>query len=128
MLYVKIVFVILVIVFVGMFVYQNYGELSKEVTMHIPPMKKSLGPSPMILYFSFALFIGMILTGFPLLIMVIKNAARVKKQNRIISSLKNEISQLQLVNRNLQPGYDTGEEADVPENSPEKGNGEENPE
>ncbi len=120
MLYLKVGFVLLIIVFVGVFVYKNYAELSKEITMYIPPVRKPLGPSPMILYFSFSLVVGMILTGFPLLIMAIKNAAIIKKQKRMIDSLKNEISQLSLVNQNLHPAggppAESGTDQDEPDN------------
>lgn len=107
MLYLKIGFVILLIIFVGTFVYQNYSELSNEIVMRIPPLKKPLGPSPMILYFSLSLFVGMLLTGFPLFIMLIKSSSLIKKQARTINSLKNEISQLQLVQKSLSEDYDS---------------------
>lgn len=101
MLYLKIGIVVFLLIFVGAFVYQNYNQLSQEVTIHIPPFRKALGPSPMIIYFCLAFLLGMLLSGLPLLLLTYKNTSVLKKQSRIIESLKNEIHQLQLVNSSL---------------------------
>lgn len=120
MIYLKIGIVILLLIFVGTFVYQNYGELSQDVSIRIPPMRTALGPSPMILYFSIAILFGIILAGLPFMLIALRSSAIIKKQRRLIASLEEELSQLQLVNENISPNTDLeSEEEEEPEDTEE---------